>query len=168
MTAPTLRVEPRASTRRTTIAVGAGFLVVVALYASLSTLPMSADPGWYDALEKPPWQPPDWVFGVIWPLNFLALGIVGVLLARADASRALRILVVLAVSVMGSLGWSYLFYAPHALTPSAVSLAAAAAVTWVVLGLTSRVIGRWALLLVPYAIWVSLATSLAIWFAVAA
>lgn len=168
MTTHIIRTEPRASTKRKTIVVGVCFLVVVVLYASLSTLPMGADPGWYDSLEKAPWQPPDWVFGVIWPLNFLAIAVVGVLLARADAARAVKVLGVLAVSVVGSLGWSYLFYAPHALAASAVSLAVAAVLTWVVLGMTSRIIGGWALLLLPYAIWVSLATTLAVWFAVSA
>ena len=149
---------------RTVIVAGA-FLALVVVYAGLSSVWVGADEGWYDRLPKPPWQPPDWVFGVIWPLNFLALGVVGVALARADADRAVRVLVVLAVSVACALGWAYLFYVPHALTGSAAALAAAAALTWVVLAMAARMVPWTGLALAPYALWVTLATTLGFWYA---
>lgn len=147
------------------VVVGAGFLGVVVVYAVLSGLWVNADAGWYAGLRKPPWQPPDWVFGTIWPLNFLALGTAGVVLARADATRAVPVLVVFAVSVVFALSWAYLFYVPHSLTAAAVSLAVAAVLTWAVLLLAARVVGWLGLLLTPYAVWVTLATSLAFWYA---
>lgn len=147
------------------VVVGIGFVVVVVIYAALSGVWVSADAGWYADLRKPPWQPPDWVFGTIWPLNFLALAAAGVILARADAARAGPILGVLALSVVFALSWAYLFYVPHSLTASAVSLALAAVLTWVVLFLAARVVGWVGLLLTPYAVWVTLATSLAFWYA---
>lgn len=147
------------------VLVGTVWIVVVVAYAGLSSYWVSSDSGWYAGLAKPPWQPPDWVFGVIWPLNFLALGIAGVVLARADSRRAVPVLVVLAVSVALALAWSYLFYVPHALTASAVALGAAALLTWVVLAMSARVVGWTGLLLTPYAVWVTLATSLAVWYA---
>jgi benzodiazapine receptor len=146
--------------------VGAGFLAVVILYAVGSARWVGADAGWYEALPKPPWQPPDWVFGVIWPLNFLALVVAGLAVARADAARALRVLGFFAVSVVLAVGWAYLFYVPHALTGSALALAAAAIVTWLVLVLTYRIRSWAGLILIPYAAWVTLATSLAAWYAV--
>lgn len=145
--------------------VGGGFLAVVVAYAALSGWWVSSDPGWYAALPKPPWQPPDWVFGAIWPLNFLALIVGGIVLTRADATRAVPVLAVLAVSVVCALAWAYLFYVPHQLTGAALSLTAAAVLTWVVLALSAQVVGWTGLLLLPYAVWVSLATSLAWWYA---
>lgn len=148
-----------------TVAVGAGFLGVVVVYAVLSGLWVNADAGWYASIPKPPWQPPEWVFGVIWPWNFLSLAVAGVVLARADVARAVPVLGVLAVSVVLALSWAYLFYVPHSLTAAAVSLAGAAVLTWAVLGLAARVVGWLGLLLTPYAVWVTLATSLAVWYA---
>lgn len=55
-------------------------LVVIALvvgYAVLSGRWVGHEPGWYAALPRPSWQPPPWVFGVAWPLNFLALAVAG-------------------------------------------------------------------------------------------
>lgn len=151
-----------------TLLVGAGFVATVAVYAALSGLWVSADQGWYARLPKPPWQPPDWVFGAIWPLNFLALVVAGVVLARQSAERAPAVLVVLAVLVVSvalALAWAYLFYVPHALGAAAVALAGATVLTWVVLVLSARIVAWTGLLLTPYAVWVSLATSLAFWYA---
>ena len=104
------------------VVIGVLFVLTVVLYAVLSGLWVSADPGWYAGLSRPPWQPPDWVFGTIWPLNFLALAIAGVALARAAPDRAGVVLGVFAVSVVFALAWAYLFYVPHALAWSAVSI----------------------------------------------
>lgn len=151
---------------RRSLLVAAGFVAVVILYAVGSARWVGADAGWYEALPKPPWQPPDWVFGVIWPLNFIALVLAGVAVARADATRALAVLGFFVLSVVLAVGWAYLFYVPHALTTSALALAAAALLTWLVLVLTYR-IRRWAgLILIPYGVWLTLATSLAAWYAV--
>lgn len=148
-----------------TAVLATGFLATVVVYAALSGLWVSADQGWYARLPKPPWQPPDVVFGVIWPLNFLALGVAGVWLARQAPDRATPVLGVLVVSVAFALGWAYLFYVPHALTGAALALSAAAVLTWVVLMMSARLVPWTGLVLTPYAIWVSLATSLAWWYA---
>ena len=66
------------------------FVAVVVVYAGLSTVWVSSDPGWYARLSKPSFQPPDLVFGLIWPLNFLALGLFGVLLARRATTERLE------------------------------------------------------------------------------
>ena len=145
--------------------VGAGFVALVVAYAVLSQLWVDSDAGWYASLRKPPWQPPDVVFGVIWPLNFLALAGAGVVLARRTPTGAAVVLAVLAVSVAFALGWAYLFYVPHALTPAAVSLTAAAALNWGALVLAATAVWWLAVVLLPYAVWLSLATSLAWWYA---
>lgn len=143
----------------------AGFVAVVVVYAVLSQAWVSADEGWYSALSKPPWQPPDVVFGIIWPLNFLALVVAGVVLALRAPSTGVVVLAVLTVSVVFALAWAFLFYVPHALTPAALSLTAAAILTWVVLVLAAGAVRWLGLVLLPYSVWVSLATSLAWWYA---
>lgn len=143
----------------------AAFVTVVVLYAIGSQLWMRSDPGWYAALPRPPWQPPDWVFGVVWPLNFLMIIIVGSVLSLRDSDAAMPTLVVLTVSVIFAVGWAYLFYAPHALRMAALGLAVAAVLTWVLVFLAARGIWWTGVLLAPYAVWMSVATSLSIWYA---
>ena len=148
-----------------TVVVGTAFVVVVVAYAVLSQVWVSARPGWYAALPRPPWQPPDLVFGIIWPLNFLALATAGVVLARSAPDTAVPALAVTVASVVAALAWAYLFYVPHALTAAAVALAVAAVLTWVLVVVAARGVTWTGVLLTPYALWMTVATSLAAWYA---
>ncbi len=143
-------------------------LVVVAAYAVLSGRWVSTDSGWYEALPKPAWQPPPWVFGVAWPLNFLALAVSGVALGwTRPAAESGWFLVVLVASVVLALGWAYAFYVPHELGRAAVSLGAAAVLTWLLAVVAGASLPWAGWVLVPYAVWMSIATSLSVgyWWA---
>lgn len=144
-------------------------LAAVALvvgYAIGSGLWVSTNSGWYAGLTKPAWQPPDVAFGLIWPYNFVVLAAAGVVVAlRGSPGHVGAWLVVAAISVGCALGWAYLFYVPHELTASGVALAAAAAVTAGLIVLTWTVSRGAAIALVPYVVWLALATSLAFGYA---
>lgn len=141
----------------------AGVLALVVLYAVLSGRWVSADPGWYEALPTPSWQPPPWVFGVMWPLNFLALAVGGVALATTrPTGDAARFLGVLAVSVVAALVWAHEFYVPHALGRAAVALAVAALLTWALVLVAGASLAWAGWVLVPYALWMTVATSLSV------
>lgn len=141
----------------------AAVLGVVAVYAVLSGRWVSTDAGWYADLPKPPWQPPPWVFGVAWPLNFLALVVSGVAIASTrPAGDAVRFLVVLAVSVVAALAWAHEFYVPHELGRAAVALAVAAVLTWVLVLVAGGALAWAGWVLVPYALWMTVATSLSV------
>jgi tryptophan-rich sensory protein len=151
---------------RSSVLWSGAFLALVAAYAVLSGRWVSAEPGWYAALAKPSFQPPDLVFAIIWPLNFLALAVAGVVVARhGTAAQATGSLVVFACSVVAALAWAYLFYVPHRLETAAAALAVAAVLTWLLLILDTRVTWWLGLLLAPYACWVTIATALAFGYA---
>jgi tryptophan-rich sensory protein len=154
---------------RTGVLLAIGSVVTVTAYGVLASRWVSSDPGWYDALKKPAWQPPDWVFGVAWPYNFLALAVSGVVLAlTATTQSAGTWLAVLVVNAGLALGWAYLFYVPHALWPAAAVLSASAVLAWVLVVLAWQAVPWTGAVLVPYAVWLSVATSLAAGFAVTA
>ena len=117
--------------------------------------------GWYRTLNRPSWQPPNYIFGIIWPYNFLMLGIASVTVANnLSRLKSLTFLVIFAASVFAALCWSYFFYVPHDFTKASISLATTSILTLPILILTfqaSRVVG---LLLIPYQIWVTLASYL--------
>ena len=123
------------TTWRVLASVAAVALVVV--YAAGSGVWVSANPGWYAGLTRPAWQPPDIVFGLIWPYNFVALAVVGVIVAQRGTPGLVGAwLAVAAASVVCALAWAYLFYVPHHLTASAIALAGAAGLTVVLVALT--------------------------------
>ena len=115
------------------------WIALVAVYAGLSSVWTARDPGWYAGLAKPSFQPPDVVFGIMWPLNFLALFAVGAWFTRSSAAEAVwPATLVLGVSVAAALAWAWLFYVPHRIGAATVALALAAALTWVLVVLVAR------------------------------
>lgn len=137
-----------------------GILVLIA-YIALSGKWVTTNAGWYLALNAPGWQPPNWVFGVIWPYNFLVLGVAAVLVAlRAAPHMVVVFLACFTVSVTFAVLWAYRFYVDHALTSAAACLTLAALLTIPVL-VSAFATEPWlGWVLVPYQIWVLLATSL--------
>jgi tryptophan-rich sensory protein len=139
---------------------------LVVVLAVLANVWNSHDPGWYAALRKPSFQPPDAVFGLMWPLSFALLLVVGIASVRTAApGSAWTATGVLAVSVVLELGWAWLFYVPHRLAAAAACLAGAALVTWLLLGIVAGTDAWAGLLLLPYALWLSVATALSVAYA---
>ena len=137
-------------------------IILVLIYAFGSGIWVSNAPGWYTSLNRPPWQPPDFVFGLIWPYNFIMLGVAAFNVAQSlNRTQTIIWLSFFALSVVSALIWAYQFYVPHNLTFATIALGLAALLTIPVLYLTfkaSLVIG---LLLIPYQLWVVIATTLA-------
>ena len=46
---------------------------IVAIYVIGSGRLVTTDQQWYRSLSKPAWQPPSFLFGLIWPYNFALL-----------------------------------------------------------------------------------------------
>ena len=130
-------------------------------YALLSGTWVSTGDAWYRALRQPAWQPPDVVFGLIWPYNFIVLGIAGfVVTQRASTQVGLAWNFVLLISVIAAITWAYQFYVPHHLLIAAVSLLIGALST---IGLLIIIWPQSTLLfwlLIPYQLWLLTATSL--------
>lgn len=142
------------------------WVVVVVVYAVLANAWNRRDPGWYDALPRPSFQPPDVVFAVVWPLNFLVMLVAGVWFTRSqDAATSWTAVGVFSLSVVAALGWAWLFYVPHRLTAAAVSLAVGSALTWCLVAFVAASLVWAGVLLVPYAVWLLVATALAVQYA---
>jgi benzodiazapine receptor len=153
------------STTRT-ITLGVLNLVIVAIYAFGSGRWVQTGDDWYRQLRQPVWQPPDAVFGIAWSYNFVMLAVVGFFMAaHGSAAQRTTWLVVFAVSVVAALSWAWLFYSRHALLASGVALAIAAVLTIVLTMIAWQVDWRIGLAMGPYALWVSIATSLAFGYA---
>ncbi|MFM8520853.1 MAG: TspO/MBR family protein [Acidimicrobiaceae bacterium] len=140
--------------------------IIVIIYAVGAGRWVSTDAGWYRSLNQPSWQPPDVVFGLIWPYNFAVLIIAGFVVASRD-SRTEQIiwLASLALSVAAALLWAWLFYVPHSLQASGFALGAAALLTVPLVLIAFRASPLLGLALMPYEVWVAIATSLAFGYA---
>lgn len=146
--------------------VGTVSTIIVIIYAVGAGRWVSTDAGWYRSLNQPSWQPPDVVFGLIWPYNFAVLIIAGLVVASRD-SRTEQIiwLASIALSVTAALLWAWLFYVPHSLQASGFALGAATLLTVPLIVIAFRASPLLGLALMPYQVWVAIATSLAFGYA---
>ncbi len=137
----------------------AGFIGAIATARSLDT--------WYQALEKPVLTPPSWVFGPVWIILYLMLGVALYLVwTRRVGGRARRLwLRLFFVQLVLNTLWSFLFFGlqnpQFAFFEILVLLASIVGLIVLALRFDKRVAG----LLVPYLVWVSFASYLtwAIW-----
>ncbi|MHB8500615.1 MAG: TspO/MBR family protein [Candidatus Acidiferrales bacterium] len=114
---------------------------------------------WYASLRKPSWTPPNWLFGPVWTILFLAMAIAAWLVWRKVGLTAAPVQLFL-LQLLLNVAWSALFFRLRS-----PGLAFAEIVTlWFAILATS--IGFWRAvpaagwLLFPYLIWVSYATAL--------
>lgn len=139
-----------------------GILVcnAVGLLASYVTLP--AISGWYSELNKPSFNPPNWLFGPVWTILYTMMGISAAAIwnagfERPEVKKALNIFAVqLGLNAM----WSYLFFGyqnPLFAFIEILCLLIAIVVTI----FHFKKIKPWAgWLLVPYLLWVLFASAL--------
>ena len=73
---------------------------------------------WYAQLEKPAWQPPDWLFGPAWTFIFAIIALAGVMAWRSTGrsfqrSRYIqrrRLIGLFGLNALLNVGWSLLFF----------------------------------------------------------
>ena len=105
-------------------------VVIVFVYVIGSGLWVNTGDNWYRSLNQPPWQPPDFIFGLIWPYNFVILGFASVAVAnKLSTANAVIYLSIFALSVASALTWAYQFYRPHNLYAASIALAVVAILT---------------------------------------
>ena len=136
-------------------------IALVLVYAIGSGLWVNTGDNWYRSLNAPKWQPPDFIFGVIWPYNFIVLGVAAVNVSqRLSTGWVITYLGIFAVSIACALTWAYQFYQPHNLSAASTALTLVAILTIPLLIIAFKVSVGIGLLLVPYQIWVSIASFL--------
>lgn len=126
-----------------------------------SVFTFSEIPTWYAALTKPAWNPPNWLFGPVWTILYLLMGIS----LYRYWQRAPKVNVGAGISLMvGQLIlnalWSIVFFGLHQpITAVYVIIALWLAIVWTMVEF-SRVDKTAAWLLAPYLAWVTFASAL--------
>ncbi|HRQ00127.1 MAG TPA: tryptophan-rich sensory protein [Terrimesophilobacter sp.] len=147
------------------LAASIGLVALVAYLGTLATIPNTD--GWYASAETPPWTPPEWLFGPVWSILYLAMAIAAWRIWRTPSSRArTTALTLYLVQLLLNGIWSPLFFAGYPLWGTA-ALWAASVVIIVLAGVIVATIAAFhrvdrpaAYILIPYLVWVLYATSL--------
>jgi len=129
------------------------FLALVALAASTGVV---FQPGeWYAGLAKPPWTPPNWVFGPVWALLYVLIAVAGWIVFSIPGTGIARGLWVAQLALNAL--WSFLFFGLQSTwlaLADIVALMVCIAFLMYAADAASRVV-TW--LLAPYLAWVGYA-----------
>lgn len=122
----------------------------------------------YLALDRPPWAPPAFLFGVVWPVLYALIGVAGWKLWRAAGSlrMAPAALTLWLVQLVINAVWPGVFFGLEAFWPAVAVIVALDVVVIATIGMFWQRDRIAALLLVPYLAWILYATALNVAIAV--
>jgi len=121
---------------------------------------------WYAGLVKPSFNPPDQVFGPVWTVLYILMGVAAWRVWRsADRDTTRGPLTLFALQLAINLGWSVVFFGLHKIATAVATIVVLDVAVLVTMLAFRSVDRRAALLMVPYVVWVAFATVLnvAIW-----
>lgn len=142
-------------------------IVLTVVLGAVGGLVTAAEiPAWYAGLNKPSFNPPNWLFGPVWTMLYLLMGISCFLIWKlpvtAQRNKALGLFI---IQFVLNFCWSFIFFGMHELGWALIEMG----VLWIAILLTiihfAKLSKTAAWLLVPYIAWVSFAFILnaAIW-----
>jgi tryptophan-rich sensory protein len=117
---------------------------------------------WYQTIQRPSWNPPNWVFGPVWTTLYFLMGIALFLIWKSSAGTKLKRNAILLFSIQLLLNffWSFIFFNQHQVGWAFAEMM----LLWLFILLTIIAFGKIskvaAWLLVPYISWVSFAAIL--------
>jgi benzodiazapine receptor len=150
-------------TARTQVFGLAGWLVATFAAGGIGAFASASAASFYGLLAQPSWAPPAWLFGPVWSVLYVLMGVAAWLVWREHgfrgASTALKLFV---VQLLANALWTWLFFVWHA---GALAVAEIVAL-WLLIAATMSAFWRLhrlaAILLAPYLAWVGFATALTI------
>ena len=160
-TASAISVRP--SSARSAVAL-AGWVAVTFAAAAMGGLSLPGD--WYARLQKPVWNPPNWIFGPVWTALYTIMAVTAWLVwKRGGFAGQRRALLFFLLQLIFNALWSPLFFGLHLPGLAFVDLV----LLW--LALLATVTAFWkahplaGAMLLPYLAWVTFAGALnfAIW-----
>jgi translocator protein len=148
-------------TKREGYGLGVFIAVCLAVSAVGSVFTMAGMDGWFEQLEEPAINPPGWVFGLVWSVLYLAMGVAAWMVWRARGLRGARLaLGLFGVQLALNLAWTGIFFGRQAPGWAVVEIV----MLWLAVAATLAVFWRHVpaagALFVPYLAWVTFATVL--------
>jgi tryptophan-rich sensory protein len=143
-----------------TVALGICFAACLSAagLGSIATAPALGT--WYAGLVKPPWNPPNWIFGPVWTTLYAMMAVAAWLVWRGGGPKRFPALTLFCVQLALNVSWSWLFFG---LRQPGLALAEIL-LLWLAIGATAWAFGRLsrpaAILFIPYLLWVGFAAVL--------
>lgn len=135
--------------------------LLAGVIGSLATTPNI--PTWYAELIKPFLNPPNWVFGPVWSILYVLMGIaLAMVILKETPHKKIHAYGWYGAQLILNTLWSIVFFGLHSFAVATATIV----VLLISIALTIRAFSRIdktaSLLLIPYILWVSFATYLTI------
>ena len=133
----------------------------LALGAIAGLYTADAIPGWYKTLNRPSFNPPDWLFGPVWTTLYILMGISLFLIWKQSASkeRNLAIFVFLLQQAL-NFAWSFIFFYFNRIGFALIEIILLWINIIIMLVLFYKIKPIASYINIPYLIWVTFATIL--------
>ncbi|WP_308992209.1 TspO/MBR family protein [Mariniflexile litorale] len=113
---------------------------------------------WYTSLNQAPWTPPGWVFGAAWTTIMVCFSIyMAYLYLKIPTSK---VIILFSIQFVLNVIWNYIFFNKHLVGLGLVVIIGLTIVIGIFLILFKDDLKLKTLLIVPYFIWLCVATSL--------
>jgi tryptophan-rich sensory protein len=127
-----------------------------------SLFTMSSIPTWYATLIRPPLNPPNWIFGPVWTILYLMMGVaLYIVWKEGDKKLKIRLAIyIFGFQLLANALWSIIFFGAQNVGLALVDII----ILWFAIVATIfrfyKISKTAAYLLVPYLLWVTFATYL--------
>ena len=111
---------------------------------------------WYLNLNQAPWTPPGWVFGVAWTTIMICFSIYMSMLYLKTPSK--EVIILFSIQFVLNVIWNYIFFNQHQIVLALIAIILLTVLVFYFFFKFSNINTRY--LLLPYMIWLCIATSL--------
>jgi tryptophan-rich sensory protein len=113
---------------------------------------------WYTDLNQAPWSPPGWVFGIAWAMIMICFSIyLGQLFIR---NYSLKLWFIFFIQFILNVSWNYFFFNQHLILFGFIVITLLTSLLFYYFFKLSKKTSNYKYLLLPYIIWLCIATSL--------
>ncbi|MDQ3193550.1 MAG: tryptophan-rich sensory protein [Bacteroidota bacterium] len=125
-------------------------------------LTMDSQSGWYASLNKPSFNPPDWLIAPVWVVLYLLMGISLFLIWKEGLKNkeVKTAFILFIIQLIFNVLWPVVFFGGHSIPGGLIVLI----ILWLLILITiikfKNISRTAAILLIPYLLWVSFATLL--------
>ena len=113
---------------------------------------------WYRTLKKAPWTPPGWVFGAAWTSIMICFSIYLIFLFTKQYSQ--KKIFLFSIQFILNVSWNYLFFNKQEVFIALISITLLTALIFFLFFHYYKELKKVSYLLLPYMIWLCIATSL--------
>ena len=137
------------------ICLAVGYLSSITTQSSIKT--------WYPTIEKPIFNPPNWVFAPVWTMLFILMGIAaGLVWNKLESNKELvkKGLLFFTIQLLLNALWSYLFFGLNNVLLALIEIILLWLIIYETYHIFRQIDKKASYLLIPYLAWVGFATIL--------